>query len=406
MEMTSSFTLVIIVILILWGIWRFGIRTTGDILCLRPSDIIVPSILGFYLYFCVYFYNLEKKDIYDHIIAVFSKDTIVSSTTVMLLFCGALIVGYRYIERRSRKTWWSPGNGLRSEAPMEWIDVITVASSHQDHDPVTRVNRALYKRISLLEILGYIFVSVYCGMFFAFLIRMGLPGEGFKQHPELLAAIAPIGILTSILAGVFAYNNLAAKTRADSRQSWMNTVRTLMASLIRRAGDHLMIKSLKGEDLEKFSNDCLSLELHLNPSEKDHRLLMYLIRSCVYSNGSILYDGNLRKELNSWFAYVRAKCDINNPDNEYYRDLCLVRIISQNSVPACSLNAVNTNDCELYLNNECTNSCIKLPESKSNLCNYHHNKSYEQCCENAISYMVNLSLSILKREWERVRQIE
>lgn len=91
----------------------------------------------------------------------------------------------------------------------------------------------------------------------------------------------------------------------------------------------------------------MELELYLNPSEKDHRLLMLIIRAFVISEVKIAIDNNLQEFTKNELAAMPK---------------VLKNIIMDREVPT------------------------------------------EKDDENgAISYIVKLSHVILKREWERVR---
>lgn len=99
---------------------------------------------------------------------------------------------------------------------------------------------------------------------------------------NLTAFLALIAAAVSI---IFTHRQLQAKVKADSRQAWIDKLRALTARFVALA-DAVNTHPIRGwdplsrQDRHKYYielTDCrLEMELMLNPSEKDHRLLMYL----------------------------------------------------------------------------------------------------------------------------------
>lgn len=71
----------------------------------------------------------------------------------------------------------------------------------------------------------------------------------------------------------FTFRQLRAKVRADNRQAWIDRAHRLLSELARRP-----CTTMDPRSAERISRLRIELELMLNPSEEDHRLLLYLLQ--------------------------------------------------------------------------------------------------------------------------------
>jgi hypothetical protein len=90
---------------------------------------------------------------------------------------------------------------------------------------------------------------------------------------------AYLALLASVVTIVFTYGQLQARVRADSRQQWIIQARTLLADTLAAADAHRSAAPWsRTRARQEMDQRRLALELMLNPSEKDHRLLLYLVQ--------------------------------------------------------------------------------------------------------------------------------
>lgn len=132
--------------------------------------------------------------------------------------------------------------------------------------------------------------------------------DGLMRYESLIAVLVSIvGIL------VFAiYQRFKSRViRASSRQKWIKDVRIILADLVsglpETTEDHDLCQRTKME------RNFRKLELHLNPSEKIHRSLLYAISFAYDANWSKdeQVEKNLRlKEVDDWRCSARCKAGI------------------------------------------------------------------------------------------------
>ena len=316
----------------------------------------------------------------------------IASTVVVIFVINK--AAYQLLRKNLKKRWWSIGDEKIYKAPESWIDVFNLASVNKEFDPLVEENFS-YKKISIQIYIRFSLFSIYIGLISGFII-LGVLID--KVHYDLMPDVkvaSVLVILSAVIAGSFAYYNLRAKTRADSRQIWINNVRELMSCLIFHVGQHLLGSPLDEKALREFHEKRVRLELNLNPSEKDHRLLMYFFRICtIPESKTIRCDANLRE-------MVKETIEANSVD------YCLQRIVLQGAVPACDGRHISDGECP---KKSSFNTCVAYidPHSGSDrrINMIQAQACGKQCCDNALSYMFNLSHAILKREWERVRSVQ
>ena len=89
-----------------------------------------------------------------------------------------------------------------------------------------------------------------------------------------------LALLAAAVSIYFTHRQLQAKVKADSRQAWIDKLRARiartisLADMVRYAND----KSCSDDIHQKMFESRLEMELMLNPSEKDHRMLMFLVQ--------------------------------------------------------------------------------------------------------------------------------
>lgn len=110
--------------------------------------------------------------------------------------------------------------------------------------------------------------------------------------PILQELAIPGSILAAIGGGIMAVLQLSANVRSKNRQEWIDELRALLSEIMdvfmRFPGDHISelpggayrtaMGTKKAEIFRELNSKRIKLEMMLNPSEKEHRTLMMLIR--------------------------------------------------------------------------------------------------------------------------------
>lgn len=216
----------------------------------------------------------------------------------------AALIAFAHIWRNTSAVgtqWWSIGGKLDDPS---WDDVWRMTVGHPEDDPVLFKPRrrpavAAAKAITSYVVLGCFFLEVVTFVVAApILPRMltrhtpieGSAGISLDLSANLTAFIALIAAAISIY---FTHRQLQAKVKADSRQSWINTLRAHIASFIALSDavhEAPTSRTRHAAQLDLTSRR-IEMELMLNPSEKDHRLLMYLsLRLAFFEYGDNLFD--------------------------------------------------------------------------------------------------------------------
>ena len=177
----------------------------------------------------------------------------------------------------------------------------------------------------------------------------------WELNANLTALLALLAALSTIY---FTYRQFQAKVKADSRQAWIDKLRERIARFIALVNfgqdDHG--ERCRTADPHEFDSRRLEMELMLNPSEKDHRLLMYLsLRLAFYQSGDEMF---------------RVVHDVRN---------------LQFAIEASSG----------FERNKWLPIFGPIPEKNT--------KSYTSGLHDLVGYTLRLAHVVLKREWERVK---
>lgn len=183
-------------------------------------------------------------------------------------------------------TWWDPSTAC-ADGPIGWGDVLRMAAGGGPGDALTSREHLRRSRLRW-RVVPYA-LCLSSALFAAAIVIDGLLiwrlpsvfGSLSKPPSTLLEATANVsGNLTAYLALlaaavsiVFTYRQLRAKVRADNRQAWIDRARTLLSDLAQKPET-----AMDSPQAEKLARSRMELELMLNPSEKDHRFLIYLLQ--------------------------------------------------------------------------------------------------------------------------------
>ena len=211
----------------------------------------------------------------------------------MATFTASLLLAEAWTDA-VRMRWWDPAD--RPDGELGWDRLIELV--HRHHDPLIvpgglRVGAAV---TGLLLLVPAVFALAGVAETLAGLAwhpavpeaLLRLPAD--RTRPDALVNLS--GNLTAFLALIaasvsiwFTYSQLRAKVRADNRQEWLGRTRALFGRVIALAAAHAEAPSGKRARIFlRLDPLRLELELMLNPSEKDHRLLMYLLRRLTFIN--------------------------------------------------------------------------------------------------------------------------
>ncbi|HYD98660.1 MAG TPA: hypothetical protein VEH84_04705 [Alphaproteobacteria bacterium] len=332
----------------------------------------------------------------------------------------------KFVERRSVIRWWSPGQTDKTKAP-DWNGIIDLlcckAADPIDFDKSRHLLvsepysiRIFLSKNIILVFMGVSFIGLAHGLVLDYLLypwslseMFGSSDRGYLANTStnLTAFLALIAASISI---VFTYQQLRAKVRADSRQAWIKEVRELMAcniEMMRTQIDKLDAgysnRSLPDKNWAPFpqNQSRTLLELHLNPSEYDHRLLMLLIRASVIPERSIdndiylahmlrpVLEERISSENGSINSSKKPEAGHGNSQNDLNRMQILKDLIKSYCISESKID--NSNNSLPDVNGG------ESRERKDIILEYR---------DVIVSFAIKLCHSILKREWDRVRDIE
>ncbi|NPD69781.1 hypothetical protein HN018_28390 (plasmid) [Lichenicola cladoniae] len=269
-------------------------------------------------------------------------------------------------EQRRHIGWWKPAEGTESKS-ITWPEAFELASLDWSEDPLSNTDAPRLTPLGLQDFLlnGSLLLLIAC------VIATGLDYVVFPHIPTLLLKYdqnagphfstlvsasdnltAYLAIFTAAIAVYVARFTIRAQVRSKSRQKWIDKVRTLISDLI---SDIDLVFRKEYIDLTSINKKRMQLELLLNPSEKDHRLLTMLIRVCASPGLPVKADDNLR----AFWKANDMEYRIHSGAKGLIRILLLGKVSRNNKVQG-----------------------------------------------EAISYVIRLSNVVLKREWERVRETQ
>jgi hypothetical protein len=86
------------------------------------------------------------------------------------------------------------------------------------------------------------------------------------------------------------------KARSENRQKWIDEIRKTLSLLIENIPGASEDDAAREEKIKAYSKEHGKLELLMNPSERDHRALMALIRH-IYGHDDVPIDDIPREQL-------------------------------------------------------------------------------------------------------------
>ena len=247
----------------------------------------------------------------------------------VLTLWGMRTVAARF-EERATIPWWQPAKAS-DVSDLSWDDVYMLVAFDKTLDPLGFEKRVRwvwwYLNLAVQIPIQLVLCSIALCLFDllqnpmprAFLLE-GASLMGDKPLAKPLAAVianpaAYLVLVVGLATIYFTFRQIRAKVRADSRQAWILKARELLGEVIAGADAHKIAPAANDvEKAEKVWNKLnpkrLELELMLNPSEKDHRLLMYLIQhvSAWRKPGVAAQDAEILKEISPKPPSTRRGC--------------------------------------------------------------------------------------------------
>ena len=195
---------------------------------------------------------------------------------------------YRTARFRARK-WCNPprGKDYEEDERMEWDFIKNVLLLNNNDDPliVSESSRKKIRKGSIIFL--FILLILLIGVVTCW---QHLNVE--KYEPDLL----PFAVLVSaVMVAIGTFFTIRVNGRASSRQEWIKDVRVILADLASGMPTSDSDQDLRQRQRSTSEHKFRKLELHLNPSEKMHRSLLYAI-SLAY-DADWLNDDEVEKNL-------------------------------------------------------------------------------------------------------------
>ena len=203
--------------------------------------------------------------------------------------------------------WWLPRSGHGAK-DMSWKDAFELASLEARSDPArleTWNSPPTASRLDItIECLAFFATACLVAIALDFVLRPHVPAillsdpakkNSISSIIDVTGSLtAYLAILTAVLGLYVARFTIRAQVRSKSRQEWIDRVRQLMAAPVCRVHSNEPHAELRDSS---FRRRLIQLELLLNPSEKDHRLLTMLFWARIFPSESVGMDVELRQEF-------------------------------------------------------------------------------------------------------------
>ena len=293
---------------------------------------------------------------------IFAEEVFLRLAVLIALVFGAIIAAHHIWSKSTvpRATWWNIGGKLNDPS---WLDVLRMTVGEPADDPVAyesphRPFATGAKSVGSYVILGCLLIEAVSLVVSGPIIPRLRPEQSTDTDGLSANLTALLALSAAAVSIYFTYRQLQAKVRADSRQAWIDKLRTHISAFIALADPRLEANEVETTEScgVEFTKRRIEMELMLNPSEKDHRLLMYLsLRLAFFHSGE------------DWFSKIH---DVRN-----------VRKVIQNDPD--------------YKQSDWVVILGPIPAKKS--------KNYKLLHSDLIGYTMRLAHVVLKREWQRVK---
>lgn len=222
----------------------------------------------------------------------FSSLQVLGALTFFLM---SIVISYRTTQNFAHRyfTHWADPNAHVTGAPLSWADIkrllgdlIAMATAEDEgsrpfdnelpaKDPVNI--RSEPRALHILTGLPRVLFTLLVGATFIWF------GERIVLSPSVIAQVAGSVDLTATLAIIGALSAFAVaayqvkgRVKAASRQDWINEVRNIITNVV--DAEHINRYISENPNQPSLNTSRLKLELLLNPSELEHRVLLSLVR--------------------------------------------------------------------------------------------------------------------------------
>lgn len=188
-----------------------------------------------------------------------------------------------WIVRYRARWWYNPpkGKNYKRDEKKEWKFIKNVLLLKKQNDPLI-VSKSMRKGSKLISciILSVLLIALFSAAFYIkqFIDETISLSINEKLEPFFVPFAIIVSFLGAVMVAIGKFFTIRVKGRASSRQDWIKDVRAILAELTSSMpisdSDHDMRQCQRSKNEHKFRE----LELHLNPSEKMHRSLLYAIR--------------------------------------------------------------------------------------------------------------------------------
>lgn len=219
----------------------------------------------------------------------FKQEAFLRFAVLVGLTAGAFhVAGYVWRSSEIRKSdWWNIGGKLDNPS---WEDVRRMAIGDTGDDPIEfspQLNpvASAARSIAAYLILGSLLIEVVTLVVSGPITPRLLPKQTTDTDGLSANLTALLALIAAAISIYFTYRQLQAKVKAESRQAWINKLRAHIAQFIALSD---AIHESEGDNQNNkwadLTSSRLEMELMLNPSEKDHRLLMYFSLKLAFFN--------------------------------------------------------------------------------------------------------------------------
>lgn len=255
-------------------------------------------------------------------------------------------------------SWFRPDEKALTHDPT-WMDVAKIATS----DPLSDKCEVKFRGVDFPTCARDLAIVFFLLALFSTIVLALTSGAAAKILENLSTEkLTVIGVLIGVAISLYiAMRQLKAKVRSENRQKWIDQVRRQLSLVLYYIPDHDADEDGIEDSRKKAEHSRLELELLMNPAERDHRALGYLLRR-AFQHQKFDVDKEIKKAIN----YTIEITEITNMDTKH------------------ALKGL-----KFFL------KLYPKKSSKQALSKKQHDRM--------IGYIVRLSNAVLKREWERVK---
>lgn len=193
-------------------------------------------------------------------------------------------------------TWFMPKKQRWDTTELDWGDVRKILQE----DPLEHYEGwrgAKFGKIAFdsMKVLGMMLVPILMIYWIPLYIKHVLYNSSLTSEVSLETLAVIIGIITLLVTVIVGFKSLQSKVRSENRQKWIDDLRNTVSEAIAflfyyRRHEEGRGREPTDEALYRFDQQLIKLELLMNPSEKDHRVLGWMLRKCYRDGESIEPD--------------------------------------------------------------------------------------------------------------------